>query len=101
MGHLAEPFDASLKNVIGSEVALWRSAEPDAGRRSREDEITWIQRDHLGEVGEEARNREDQVRGPTLLHHVAVQPARYGEVVRVRQLIQRNHPRPDRAEAWM
>ena len=73
------------------------ATDADAGRRPGEDDVAGEQRQHRGELGDQPRDREDEIARAPVLHHLAVDRAAESEVVRVGELVGGHQPRPHRS----
>ena len=83
----------------GCEEAGRLPGDADAGGRAGEDDVAGQQRQHGGQLGDEAGDAEDEVAGAGVLHRLAVDGAAEREVVGVGELVGRDDPGAHRAVA--
>ncbi len=69
----ADSVDLDLDDVTGAQRPFRVAGPPDPGRRARQDEVARFERERRRDVGDEKRDREDQVVRVAVLEHLAVQ----------------------------
>src|SRR3954454_12343161 len=98
IGQGAEALDLDRDLVTVLQQDLGIAEDADAGRGAGGDQVTRLQRDDAGDVGDDLRDREDHLAGRRVLHRLAVEHAADGQRLRVGDLLARHEPRTGRAE---
>src|SRR5690242_9404834 len=97
--HTADSLDFADQLVSWPEESWRFPCQPDTGRSAGEHDITGEQRKPCGQLRHQPRYREREISGPRVLHHLTVEGAADGEIVRVVERARRDEERSDRAEA--
>jgi hypothetical protein len=79
----ADPVDLHPDGISRLEPDLRLHPEPDAGRRPGGDDVAGLQRELLGQEGDDRRDVEDQRVGVAVLAELAVDPGPDAEVARI------------------
>src|SRR5215467_2201844 len=87
--------DLDFQLVAGLHPERRLAAEPDAVRRAGGDDVARLQPGHGREILDDGGDVEDHVIGGVVLHHVAVQPRRQLERLRIGNDVGGHHPRTE------
>src|SRR5262249_6240263 len=69
-----DPFDLHLHGVARLQRDLRVAGVADTRRRAGKDQVARLEREHVRDERDKERHAEDQVRGVSVLQHLAVQP---------------------------
>src|SRR2546430_15542186 len=92
----ADAGNLDLELVAGLHPERWLAAEPDAVRRSGGDDVARLQPGYGREIFDDGGDVEDHVIGRVVLHHVAVEPRRELERLRIGNDVGGDHPGAER-----
>src|SRR5271157_1483153 len=86
----AKTVDLDLHDVSRLEPDGGLAGHAHAGRGSREDQVSRLERDDLRQVGDQLLDPEDELAGAGVLHRLTVEPQPDAKIVRVGHLIGRD-----------